>query len=283
MKRRRFAAVAVLFAAAFTALAVETVRINPAINPPVGTTIHGSAELEVSGTSVVRAVDGKELSTKRISQIDREEYVDTTLSKDGAATKSKRVYGRVLHGDETGSEFTAMNGRTLVFSVKGKNIDVTSGDGKPLLEDEKIGLTELVQRSLRVEANNLCIASFPLAVGASWNVPAAQLADCYDSLGHAVKTIPGRATLRALEPRNGHRVAIIEMSFIRSVDRIGALVFDAPADAAVTSTIEVTVDIPARWSRVTTTTLAGVTHPKGADAPSLTTALRATETLTSAP
>ncbi|HEX3579134.1 MAG TPA: hypothetical protein VHY33_11285 [Thermoanaerobaculia bacterium] len=272
-----------LFAAAFTALAVETVRINPAINPPAGTTIHGSAELEVTGTSVVRAVDGKELSTKRISQMDREEYVDTTLSKDASATKSKRVYGRVLHGDENGSEFTAMNGRTLLFNIKGKSIDVTSGDGKPLLDDERVGLTELVQRSLRVESNNLCIASFPLTIGASWNVPASQLADCYDSLGHSVKTIPGRATLRALEPRNGHRVAVIELSFVRSVDRIGALVFDAPADAAVTSTIEVTVDIPARWSRITTTTLSGVTHPKGPDAPSLTTALRATETLTSAP
>ncbi|MBV8547664.1 MAG: hypothetical protein JO093_11520 [Acidobacteria bacterium] len=270
-----------LFAA--SALAVETVRINPAINPPAGTTIHGSAELEVSGTSVVRGVDGKELSTKRISQMDREEYVDTTISRDAVTTKSKRIYGRVLHGDETGSEFTPMNGRTLNFVIKGKSIEVTSGDGKPLLEDERVGLTELVQRSLRVEANNLCIASFPLAVGASWNIPAAQLADCYDSLGHAVKTIPGRATLRALEPRNGHRVAVIEVSFVRSVDRIGALVFDVPADAAVTSTIEVTVDIPARWSRVTTTTLSGVTHPKGPDAPSLTTALRATETLTSAP
>lgn len=268
---------------ATSAFAVETVRINPAVNPPTGTTIHGSAELEVTGTSVVRAVDGKELSTKRISQMDREEYVDTTLSRDAAGSKSKRVYGRVLHGDENGSEFTAMNGRTLLFAIKGRNIDVTSGDGKPLLEDEKIGLTELVQRSLRVEANNLCIANFPLAVGASWNVPAAQLADCYDSLGHAVKTIPGRATLRALEPRNGHRVAVIELSFVRSVDRIGALVFDTPADAAVTSTIEVTVDIPARWSRITTTTLSGVTHPKGPDMPSLTTALRATETLTSAP
>jgi hypothetical protein len=268
---------------AASAFAVETVRIHPAINPPAGTTIHGSAELEVSGTSVVRAVDGKELSTKRISQMDREEYVDTTLSKDAASTKSKRVYGRVLHGDEAGSEFTAMNGRTLLFAVKGKNIDISSGDGKPLLEDEKTGLTELVERSLRVEANNLCIATFPLAVGASWNVPAAQLADCYDSLGHAVKTIPGRATLRAIEPRLGHRVAIIELSFVRSVDRIGALVFDAPADAAVTSTIEVTIDMPARWSRVTTTTLSGVTHPKGPDAPSLTTALRATETLASAP
>lgn len=283
MKRRRFAVAAVLFAAAFAALAVETVRINPAINPPAGTTIHGSAELEVSGTSVVRGVDGKELSTKRISQMDREEYVDTTISKDAVATKSKRIYGRVLHGDETGSEFTPMNGRSLNFVIKGKSIVITSGDGKPLLEDEKVGLTELVERSLRVEANNLCIASFPLAVGASWNVPAAQLADCYDSLGHAVKTIPGRATLRALEPRNGHRVAVIELSFVRSVDRIGALVFDVPADAAVTSTIEVTIDIPARWSRVTTTTLSGVTHPKGPDAPSLTTALRATETLTSAP
>jgi len=268
---------------ATSAFAVDTVRIAPIINPPAGTAVHGSAELEVSGTSTVRGVDGKELSTKRISQMDREEYVDTTTSKDAAGTKSKRVYGRVLHGDETGSEFTPMNGRTLNFVVKGKTIDVTSGDGKPLLEDEKAGLIELVQRSLRVEANNLCIATFPLAAGASWNVPIAQLADCYDSLGHSVKTIPGRATLRSIEQRNGHPVATIEFSFVRMVDRIGALVFDAPTDAAVTSTLEVTIDMPARWTRVTTTTLAGVTHPKGPDAPSLTTSIRATETLTSAP
>jgi len=268
---------------ALPALAVDTVRINPVINPPAGTAVHGSAELEVSGTSTVRGVDGKELSTKRISQMDREEYVDTTTSRDAAGTRSKRVYGRVLHGDENGSEFTAMNGRTLLFAIKGKNIEVTSGDGKPLLEDEKAGLTELVQRSLRVEANNLCIATFPLAAGASWNVPVAQLADCYDSLGHSIKTIPGRATLRSIEQRNGHPVATIEFSFIRMVDRIGALVFDAPADAAVTSTLEVTIDMPARWKRVTTTTLSGVTHPKGPDAPSLTTSIRATETLTSAP
>jgi len=268
---------------AWPLLAVDTIRINPAVNPPLGTTIHGSAELEISGTSTVRDVDGKELSSKRISQMDREEYVDATLSRDTAGTHSRRVYGRVLHGDENGSEFTAMNGRTLLFAIKGKSIEVSSGDGKPLQEEEREGLIELVQRSLRVESNNLCIANYPLAVGASWTVPVAQLTDCYDSLGHAVKTIPGRATLRSIEQRNGHPVATIELSFVRTVDRIGALVFDTPADAAVTSTIEATIDIPARWSRVTTTTLSGVTHPKGPDAPSLTTAIRATETLTSAP
>jgi hypothetical protein len=268
---------------ASSAFAVDTVRIAPIINPPVGTTVHGAAELQISGTSVVRGVDGKELSNKRISQMDREEYTDTTTSRDAAGIHSRRVYGRVLHGDENSSEFGAMNGRTLQFVVKGKTIDVTSGDGKPLDDDERIGLVELAQRSLRVEASNLCIANFPLAVGASWNVPAAQLADCYDSLGHAVKTIPGRATLRAIEPRGGHSVAVIELSFVRTVDRIGALVFDTPADAAVTSTIEVTIDIPARWTRVTMTTLSGVTHPKGPDAPSLTTEVRAKEMLTSAP
>lgn len=271
------------FALASSAHAVDTVRIAPIINAPVGTAIHGSAELQVSGTSTVRDVDGKELSNKRISSMDREEYVDTTLSRDAAGIHSKRIYGRVLHGDENGSEFTPMNGRTLLFAVKGKAVEVTSGDGKPLLEDERDGLIELVQRSLRVEANNLCIANFPLAVGASWSVPVAQLADCYDSLGHAVKTIPARATLRSLEQRNGHPLATIELSFVRTVDRIGALVFDTPADEAVTSTIEITVDIPARWTRASTTTLSGVTHPKGLDAPSLTTALRATELLTSAP
>ena len=283
MKGRALRGAALLIAIASSALAVDTVRIVPIINPPVSTAVHGAAELQVSGMSTVRDVDGKELSNKRISSMDREEYVDTTLSRDAAGTHSRRIYGRVLHGDENGSEFTAMNGRTLLFAVKGKSIEVTSGDGKPLLEDERVGLTELVQRSLRVEANNLCIASFPLAVGVSWTVPVAQLADCYDSLGHAVKTIPGRATLRSIEQRNGHPVATIELSFVRTVDRIGALIFDTPADAAVTSTIEITVDIPARWSRTSTTTLSGVTHPKGPDAPSLTTALRATEILTSAP
>jgi hypothetical protein len=265
------------------AFAVETVRINPVINPPVGTAVHGSAELEIAGSNVIRALDGKELSNRRISSMDREEYVDSTLSRDAAGMHSKRVYGRVLHGDEKGSEFTAMNGRTLLFVVKGKSIEVKSGDGKPLLDDERVGLTELVQRSLRVEANNLCVAAFPLTAGVSWNVPVAQLADCYDSLGHAVKTIPGRATLRSIEQRAGHPVATIEFSFVRSIDRIGALVFDAPSDAAVTSTLEITIDIPARWRRVTTTTLSAITHPKGPDAPSLTTAIRATETLTSAP
>jgi hypothetical protein len=283
MHERTLRGTLLLMAIASSAYAVDTVRIAPVINPAVGTAVHGAAELQVSGTSIVLDLDGKELSNKRISSMDREEYVDTTLSRDAAGTRSKRIYGRVLHGDENGSEFTPMNGRTLLFAVKGKTIEVTSGDGKPLLEDERVGLTELVQRSLRVEANNLCVANFPLTVGASWTVPVTQLADCYDSLGHPVKTIPGRATLRSLEQRSGHKVATIEFSFVRTVDRIGALVFDAPADEAVTSTIEITVDIPARWTRVSTTTLSGVTHPKGPDAPSLTTALRATETLTSEP
>jgi len=274
---------ALLLVFASSAFAVETVRITPIINPPAGTAVHGSAELEISGTSTVRGLDGKEMSTKRISQMDREEYTDTTLSRDAAGVHSRRVYGRVLHGDDQGSEFGPMNGRTLQFIVKGKKIDVTSGDGKPLDEDERTGLVELVERSLRVEASNLCIANFPLAVGASWNIPVAQLTDCYDSLGHAVKTIPGRATLRSIELHAGHSIATIELSFVRSVDRIGALIFDAPADAAVTSTIQVTVDIPARWSRYTITTLSGVTHPKGPDAPSLVTQIRATESLTSAP
>jgi hypothetical protein len=283
MRQTVIATAAMLLAIASTAFAVETVRIAPIINPPAGTTVHGAAELQITGTSTVRGVDGKELSTKRISQVDREEYSDTTLSRDAAGAHSKRVYGRVLHGDENGSEFGPMNGRTLTFVVKGKTIEATSGDGKVLLDDEREGLIELVQRSLRVEANNLCIASFPLAVGASWMVPVTQLGDCYDSLGHAVKTIPGRATLRAIEQRYGHPVAMIELSFIRTIDRIGALIFDTPADAAVTSTIEVTIDTPARWRRVTTTTVSGVTHPKGPQAPSLTTAVQATETLTSAP
>jgi hypothetical protein len=274
---------ALLLLLASSAVAGETVRIAPIINPPAGTTVHGAAELEISGTSTVRGVDGKELSTKRISQMDREEYTDTTLTRDAAGVHSKRVYGRVLHGDDSGSAFGPMNGRTLEFVVKGKKIDVTSGDGKPLDEDEKGGLVELVERSLRVEASNLCIANFPLIVGASWTVPVAQLTDCYDSLGHAVKTIPARATLRSIEQHAGHPVATIELSFVRSVDRIGALIFDTPADAAVTSTIKVTVDIPARWSRSTITTLSGVTHPKGPDAPSLVTQIRATESLTSEP
>ena len=273
----------ILLALASSAFAVDTVRIAPVINPPVGSAVHGAAELQISGTSTVRAVDGKELSNKRISQMDREEYTDTTLTRDAAGVHSRRVYGRVLHGDENSSEFGAMNGRTLQFVVKGKTIDVTSGDGKALDDDERMGLVELAQRSLRVEATNLCIANYPLVVGASWSVPAAQLADCYDSLGHGVKTIPARATLRTIEQRAGHPVAIIELSFVRTVDRIGALVFDTPADAAVTSTIEVTLDIPARWSRVTVTTLTGITHPKGPDAPSLTTEVRAREMLTSAP
>jgi hypothetical protein len=278
---RPFAAAALFVAC--SALAVEMVRIVPVINPAPGTTIHGSAELEIAGTSTVRGLDGKIVSTKRVTSMDREEYTDITLSRDASGAHSRRIYGRVLHGDDKGSEFTAMNGRTLLFAVKGKTIDVTSGDGKPLQEDEKLGLIELVQRSQRVEANNLCIATFPLATGVSWNVPPAQLADCYDSLGHALKTIPGRATLRSIEPRDGHPVATIELSFVRTVDRIGALVFDAPADAAVTSTIEVTLDAPARWRRVTMTTLSGTTHPRGPNAPSLTTAIRATETLTSSP
>ena len=283
MNRRPFAGVALLFILALPAFAVDTVRINPIINPPVGTAVHGAAEVEISGSSTVRDLQGKELSTKRISSMDREEYTDTTLTRDATGVHSRRVYGRALHGDDSGSEFAAMNGRTLAFTVKGKSVDVTAGDGKPLDDDEKMGLVELVQRSLRVEASNLCIANFPLTVGASWTVPVAQLADCYDSIGHAVKTLPARATLRSVQPSNGHSVALIELSFVRTVDRIGALVFDTPADAAVTSTIEVTIDIPARWSRVTITTLSGVTHPKGPDAPSLITQIRATETLTSAP
>ena len=282
MRQRLFAG-ALLLGLASSAFAVDTVRIAPIINPPPGTAVHGAAELQISGTSIVRSVDGKEMSNKRISQMDREEYVDTTLTRDASGVHSRRVYGRVLHGDDNKSEFGAMNGRTLQFVVKGKSIDVTPGDGKPLDDDERIGLVELAQRSLRVEASNLCIANYALTVGASWNVPAAQLADCYDSLGHAVKTIPGRATLRSIDQRGGHPVATIELSFVRTVDRIGALVFDTPVDAAVTSTIEVTIDIPARWSRVTMTTLSGVTHPKGPDAPSLTTEVRAREMLTSAP
>jgi len=281
--RSRITVAAGLFVCASAALGVETVRVAPIINPPAGTTVHGSAELQISGSSTIRGVDGKELSFKRIASSDREEYTDMTLSRDAATVRSRRLYGRVVHGDEKGSEFGAMNGRALTFVVKGKSVDVGSGDGKALSDDEKEGLVELVQRSLRVEANNLCIAPYPLITGASWSIPIGMLAECYDSLGHAVKTIPGRATLRAIEPRSGHRVAVIELSFIRTIDRIGALIFDSPADAVVTSTIEVNLDIPAKWSRATITTVSGVTHPKGADAPSITTQIQATETLTSTP
>ncbi|MGH9423207.1 MAG: hypothetical protein ACRD3J_24745, partial [Thermoanaerobaculia bacterium] len=73
MTGRVFRGVGLLMAIAAPALAVDTVRIAPVINPLPGTAVHGAAELQVSGTSTVRGVDGKELSSKRISQMDREE------------------------------------------------------------------------------------------------------------------------------------------------------------------------------------------------------------------
>jgi hypothetical protein len=272
-----------LFAFAGTANAVETVRIAPVINAPAGVVVHGSAELHIGGTSTIRDVDGLVLTTKRIASADREEYTDTTLARDASGSRFRRVYGRVIHEEESGNTLGVMNGRSLVFVVKGRNVQVTPDNGAALNDDERKGLTELAQRALRVEAVNLCIAPYALTVGASWTVPASLLADCYDDLGHVVKTIPGRATLRAIEPRDGHRVAVIELSFVRSIDSMGEIRFDKLADAAVTSKIEVTLDQPVKWRRLTLTTLSGVAHPKGLDKPSVTVALQASETLTSAP
>lgn len=274
---------AFLFALAASANAVETVRIIPVINAPTGVVVHGSAEVSVAGSSTIRALDGTVLTTKKIASADHEEFTDTTIARDAAGVRFRRVYGRVLHEGETGNELGVMNGRSLMFVVKGKSVTVTPDGGPPLTDDEQQGLSELAERSLRVEAVNLCIAPFPLAVGASWTVPASQLIDCYDELGHVVKTIPARATLRSIEPREGHPVATIELSFVRSIDSMGAIVFDSLADAAITSTIEVTLDAPVKWRRVTLTTLSGVSHPKGPENPSVTVAVRATETLTSAP
>jgi hypothetical protein len=287
LARRRPAAVpllvALLLAFCATAHAVDTFRIAPVINAPDGVVVHGTAEVSVAGSSTIRALDGKVLTTKQIASADREEYTDTTLARDAAGVRFRRVYGRVIHEGETENELGVMNGRTLMFVVKGKSVNVTPDGGPPLTDDEQKGLTELALRSLRVEAINLCIAPYALAVGASWTVPASQLVDCYDELGHVVKVIPGRATLRSIESRDGHPVATIELSFVRSIDSMGAIVFDSLADAAVTSTIEVTLDAPVKWRRVTLTTLSGISHPKGPENPSVTIAVRATETLTSAP
>jgi hypothetical protein len=286
LARRRPAAVLsfiVPLILAASARAVETVRIAPVINAPAGVVVHGSAVLHIGGTSTIRDVDGLILTTKKIASADREEYTDTTLARDASGSRFRRVYGRVIHEEESGNTLGVMNGRSLVFVVKGRNVTVTPDSGAPLSDDEQKGLTELAQRALRVEAVNLCIAPYALTVGASWTVPATLLADCYDELGHVVKTIPGRATLRAIEPRDGHRVAVIELSFVRSIDSMGEIRFDKLADAAVTSKIEVTLDQPVKWRRLTLTTLSGVAHPKGLDKPSVTVALQASETLTSAP
>lgn len=270
-----------LFAAG--ASAVETVRIAPVINAPAGFVVHGTAELHIGGTSTIRDVDGLVLTTKRIASADREEYTDTTLARDAGGSRFRRVYGRVIHEEESGNQLGVMNGRSLLFVLKGRNVTVTPDGGAPLDDDEQKGLTELAQRALRVEAANFCIAPYALTVGASWTVPVSLLTDCYDELGHVVKTIPGRGTLRAIEPRDGHRVAVIEISFVRSIDTMGEIKFDSLADAVVTSKIEVTLDAPVKWRRLTLTTLSGVSHPKGADKPSVTVALQATETLTSSP
>jgi hypothetical protein len=275
--------VALILALCATARAVETVRIAPVVNAPAGVVVHGSAELHVAGTSTIRDLDGTVLTTKVIASGDREEYTDTTFLRDAAGVRFRRVYGRVIHEDETGNQLGVMNGRALKFVVKGKSVSVTPDGGPPLTDDEQSGLTELALRSLRVEAVNLCIARYALAVGTSWTIPASQLLDCYDELGHVVKVIPGRGTLRSIKPRDGHPVATIEISFVRSIDTLGAITFDSLADAAVTSTIEVTLDNPVKWSRVTLTTLSGVSHPKGPDKPSVTIAVKHTETLTSAP
>jgi hypothetical protein len=263
--------------------AVETVRIAPVINAPAGVVVHGTAELHIGGTSTIHDLDGTVLTTKRIASADREEYTDTTLARDAAGSRFRRVYGRVLHEEESGNTFGVMNGRSLLFVMKGRNVTVTPDSGPDLTVDETMGLTELAQRALRVESANFCVAPYPLTVGASWNVPASLLADCYDELGHVVKTIPGRGTLRAIENREGHRVAIIELSFIRSIDSMGEIKFDSLADAAITSKIEITLDQPVKWRRLTLTTLSGVSHPKGADKPSVTIALQASETVTSSP
>ncbi|HXH91273.1 MAG TPA: hypothetical protein VNN25_06810 [Thermoanaerobaculia bacterium] len=287
LARRRPAAafcVGLLFLiAAANARAVETVRIAPVINAPAGVVVHGTAELHIAGTSTIRDLDSTVLTTKRIASADREEYSDTTLSRDAAGSRFRRVYGRVIHEEESGNTFGVMNGRSLLFVMKGRNVTVTPDTGPDLTVDETMGLTELAQRALRVESANFCIAPYALTVGASWNVPASLLADCYDELGHVVKTIPGRGTLRAIENQDGHRVAIIELSFVRSIDSMGEIKFDSLADAAVTSKIEITLDQPVKWRRLTLTTLSGVSHPKGLAKPSVTIALQATETVTSAP
>jgi hypothetical protein len=287
LARRRPAAVSCfvalcLFVAAKTH-AVETVRIAPVINAPAGVAVHGSAELHVGGTSTIRGLDGTVLTTKKIASADREEYVDTTLARENGSSRFRRVYGRVIHEEESGNTLGVMNGRSILFSLKGRNVTVTPDSGPPLTMDETQGLIELAQRALRVEVVNLCIAPYALTVGASWTVPVASLADCYDDLGHVVKTIPGRATLRAIESRDGHRVAVIELSFVRLIDTMGEVHFDRVADEAITSKIEVTLDNPIKWRRLTLTTLSGVSHPKGPTNPSVTIALQATETLISAP
>jgi hypothetical protein len=272
-----------LTALANSAHAVETIRIAPVINAPTGVVVHGSAELHIGGSSTIRDLDGTVLTTKRIASADREEYTDTTLARSNGSSQFRRVYGRVIHEEESGNTLGVMNGRSLLFSLKGRSVTVTPDSGPQLTMDENQGLIELAQRALRVEVVNLCIAPYALAVGASWTVPASQLADCYDELGHVVKTIPGRATLRAIEPREGHRVAVIELSFIRTIDSMGEIHFDRLADAAITSKIEVTLDNPVKWRRLTLTTLSGVSHPKGLSKPSVTIALQASETLTSSP
>jgi hypothetical protein len=263
--------------------AVETVRIASIINAPAGVVVHGTAELHVGGTSTIRDLDGTVLTAKSIASADREEYTDTTLARDAAGSRFRRVYGRVLHEEESGNTFGVMNGRSLLFVMKGRNVTVTPDSGPDLTIDETMGLTELAQRGLRVESANFCIAPYALTVGASWNVPQSLLADCYDELGHVVKTIPGRGTLRAIENRDGHRVAVIEISFIRSIYSMCEIKFDSLADAAITSKIEITLDQPVKWRRLTLTTLSGVSHPKGPDKPSVTIALQASETVTSSP
>ena len=64
MSGRVLRGVALLIAIASSALAVDTVRIVPVINPPPGTSVHGAAELQVSGTSTVRDLDGKDPITR---------------------------------------------------------------------------------------------------------------------------------------------------------------------------------------------------------------------------
>jgi hypothetical protein len=248
-------------------------RITVASQADVGQTV--TQNVESSSKQVVTVLDlaGKLVGTKTHTLLEREEWTDTTVRRDGdhATFRTECRKGEVK--EDGRQEPSSFNGKRFTVTVRGEQVGIMASDGRPLDDAKLKSLQDQTRRTLRAEQKNLCVPRDPLSVGATWKLSLEQIDDCFGGLGSSAGTGSGSAVLKSVE--NGF--ATVDFRFSEGINNMGPLIFDAPVQVDGTGQLRVSLSDPLSWTRTITVHLTGKAHPRGPSEPSLVTDLHLTE------
>lgn len=274
--RRHLTAVAVA-CVGFIAAADAPRLIRVAVSANVGHSVTASSETSSQQTVTIRDKAGKVLRSTTTSNIERSERTDTTVRR-GPDSATYRAEWRKCEREQNGRrEALPLQGASIAITVRGDHVGLMRSDARPIDESTRASLVDFVRRSNRVERNNACVSTEPLAIGASWPLAKDDVDACFGGLG-TPEGAAGSGQLAAVE--NGY--AVIDFRFSERIRNLGPLAFDTPAPVDGTARLRVSLSNPIEWTLETALHLSGSAHPRGPNQPSLATDLRVREVARSA-